>query len=146
MVERLIILAAFALLLATAYLVWRTRVQQQTQALAAANPSGPAELADLPLAGGPAVLYFTTTTCAQCRFQQTPVLAQVQERLAGLQVLKLDAVEHRRLADYYHVMTVPTTVVLDSQRRPVAINHGLATAERLLLQVEKANVPVTRSP
>jgi hypothetical protein len=49
-----------------------------------------------------------------------------------------------RLADYYHVMTVPTTVVLDSQRRPVAINHGVATTEQLLAQVGQANV--TRNP
>lgn len=140
MFDRLIILAAFALLLATTYLLWRVRVQQQTQRLAAADPLGPAELAGLPLAAGPAVLYFTTPTCAQCRFQQTPALAQAQERLAGLQVLKLDAIEHQRLADYYHVMTVPATVVLDNQRRPVAINHGLATTERLLAQVGQANV------
>jgi thiol-disulfide isomerase/thioredoxin len=145
MFDRLIILAAFALLLATAYLLWRMRLQQRTQRLALADPGGPVELAALPLAAGPAVLYFTTPTCAQCRFQQTPALAQVQERLAGgLQVLKLDAVEHQRLADYYHVMTVPTTVVLDSQRRPAAVNHGLATAERLLAQIGQANV--TRNP
>ncbi len=140
MFDRLIILAAFALLLATAYAVWRLRLQQQTQRLALADPHGPAELAVLLLSAAPAVLYFTTPSCAQCRFQQTPALAQVQQQLSGLQVLKLDAVEHQRLADYYHVMTVPTTVVLDSQRRPVAINHGLATTERLLAQVGQANV------
>lgn len=138
MVERLVILSAFALLLATAYLLWRLRLQQQTQRLAAVDPGGPAELASLALIDGPAVLYFTTPTCAQCRFQQTPALAQVQQRLDSVQVLKLDALEHQRLADYYHVMTVPTTVVLDSQRRPLAINHGLATSERLLAQLAAA--------
>lgn len=137
MFDRLIILAAFALLMATAYLLWRVRLQQQTQRLAAAGPHDLAELASLPLAAAPAVLYFTTATCAQCRFQQTPALARLQERLAGLQVLKLDAVEHQRLADYYHVMTVPTTVVLDSQRRPVAINHGVATTDQLLGQIQR---------
>ncbi len=60
----------------------------------------------------------------------------MQQQRERLQVLKLDAVEHQRLADTYHIMTVPTTVVLDGQRRPVAINHGLATAERLLGQIE----------
>lgn len=144
MFDRLIILATFALLLATAYLLWRMRLQGQAQRLALADLGGPAELASLPLSSAPAVLYFTTSTCAQCRFQQTPALAQVQERLAGLQVLKLDAIEHQRLADYYHVMTVPTTVVLDSRRRPVAVNHGLATAERLLAQVGQATE--TRNP
>lgn len=135
MFDRVIILTAFALLLGTAYLLWQLRLQQQTQRLALADPSGPAALADLPLPAAPAVLYFTTSSCAQCRFQQTPALAQVQQQLSSLQVLKLDAVEHHQLASYYHVMTVPTTVVLDSNRRPVAVNHGLATAERLLGQI-----------
>lgn len=140
MFDRSIILAAFVLLLATGYWLWRLRLQQQTRRLASADPGGPAELANLPLAAAPAILYFTTATCAQCRFQQAPALAQVQQQIDSLQVLKLDAVENSRLADYYHVMTVPTTVVLDSQRRPVAVNHGLATAERLLTQIGQANV------
>ncbi len=134
-VRKLVWLAAFALLLTAVYLVWRRHLQQQTQRLALAEV--PSELTRLPLAAGPAVLYFTTTTCAQCRFQQTPALAQVQQQLGHLQVLKLDAVEHGDLADFYHVMTVPTTVVLDGNRRPVAINHGLATAERLLGQIDR---------
>ncbi len=41
-------------------------------------------------------------------------------------------------------MTVPTTVVLDRQGRPVAVNHGLATPDRLLAQLEKAETTVTK--
>lgn len=137
MLERSILLAGFALLLAVAYLLWRIALQQQTRRLALAKM--PSALSGLALSSGPAVLYFTTATCAQCRLQQAPALAQVQQRLDGLQVVKLDAVEHADLADFYHVMTVPTTVVLDERRRPVAINHGLATAERLLGQIERVS-------
>ena len=135
MVERTFFLATFALLLTGGVLLWRRYLEQQTKRLAFAQI--PTELAALPLASGPAVLYFTTATCAQCRFQQTPALAAVQQQRSALQVLKLDAVEHQRLADTYHIMTVPTTVVLDGSRRPVAINHGLATAERLLGQIDQ---------
>lgn len=134
MMERWLILAAFALLLAIAVLVSRWGNQQRTRRLALADL--PAEL--LALAAGPAVLYFTTATCAQCRSQQTPALAQVQAQRGDLQLLKLDAVENRALADYYHVMTVPTTVVLDGRRKPVAVNHGLAPAERILAQLAQA--------
>ncbi len=134
MLERTLWLATFALLLTGGVLLWRRYLEQQTRRLAFAQI--PSELAGLPLASGPAVLYFTTATCAQCRFQQTPALAAVQQQRHALQVLKLDAVEHQRLANIYHIMTVPTTVVLDGQRRPVAINHGLATVERLLGQID----------
>ena len=136
MVERTLWLATFALLLTGGVLLWRRYLEQQTKRLAFAQI--PTELASLPLASGPAVLYFTTATCAQCRFQQTPALAAVQQQRHTVQVLKLDAVEHQRLADTYHIMTVPTTVVLDGQRRPVAINHGLASADRLLSQLDRA--------
>ena len=43
--------------------------------------------------------------------------------------------EARTLADFYGVLTVPTTVVLDERRRPAHINHGLAPAPVLLTQV-----------
>lgn len=36
-------------------------------------------------------------------------------------------------------MTVTATVVLDAHRRPVAVNQGLATADRLLRQLAQAN-------
>lgn len=135
MLERSLILMGFTLMLIAAYAAWRYIMQLQTRRLAIAEI--PSELSGLLLGSGPAVLYFTTATCAQCRFQQTPALTQVEQRLDGLQVVKLDAVENRDLADFYHVLTVPTTVVLDSHRRPVAINHGLAPADRLLSQVSQ---------
>jgi thioredoxin 1 len=97
----------------------------------------PAELLNLSPGRSPAVLYFTTATCAQCRLQQAPALACVQQRRPDLQLVQLDAVDHSALADYYHVMTVPTTVVLNAHRRPVAVNHGLAGDDRLLAQVNQ---------
>lgn len=133
MVERILWLTIFALALAGGVLAWRRILEREAKRLAAA-PISP-ELAALPLDARPAVLYFTTATCAQCRLQQAPALAAVQQQHGALQVLKFDAVEHQRLAETFHVMTVPTTVVLDRARRPIAINHGLATAEKLLGQI-----------
>ena len=135
MLERTIGLALFALAVAAGLALWRWRLDRQRQHLALAElPAGLAPLLPEP---NPAILYFTTPTCAQCRLQQAPALAQVQRQRAGLQVIKLDAVEHDALARFYHVMTVPTTVVLDSQRRPIAINHGLAPAGRLAAQLQQ---------
>ena len=133
--ERILLLAVFALVLAVGTITWRRYLDQRSLKLASAGP--PPQLATLPLATSPIVLYFTTDSCAQCRFQQTPALEQVRANHQSLQVLRLDAIEYRDLADHYHVMTVPTTVVLDGQHRPVAINHGLATATRLHEQLAK---------
>lgn len=142
MPERSIGLLVFALTLAAGVALWRLYAARQVQQLGRVHL--PEQLASLALPGQPAVLYFTTATCAQCRLQQAPALAQVQARRQDMNLIKLDAVDQRELADFYHVMTVPTTVVLDRQGRPVAVNHGLATPDRLLAQLEKAETAVTK--
>lgn len=94
----------------------------------------PAALQQLVQPGQPAILYFTTDSCVQCRMQQAPEL----ERLAaatGIPVHKFDAVTQSDLTNFYGVMTVPTTIVLDPERRPRAINYGLATTQKLQEQV-----------
>lgn len=136
MLERAIGLLVFALTLAAGVALWRLYAAHQVRRLGQSHL--PAQLAALTLPGQPAVLYFTTATCAQCRLQQAPALAQVQARRQDVKLVKLDAADQRELADFYHVMTVPTTVVLDRQGRPVAVNHGLATPDRLLAQLDKA--------
>jgi thiol-disulfide isomerase/thioredoxin len=135
MVERLVILAVVLLVAVAAWwicCVWQRRRLDQLQ-----EETLPSLLAHQIALGSPAVLYFTAEGCVQCKMQQTPVL----ERFAadtGIAVHKLDAVVQQDLAAFYNVMTVPTTVVLDRQRRPVAINYGLAPMQKLRQQVEAA--------
>jgi len=81
---------------------------------------------------------FTTPECTQCRLRQTPILEQLLSELDYPVVLhKVDALEREDLARQYGVLTVPTTVVLDATGRPRAINHGLATANRLRRQLKE---------
>lgn len=81
------------------------------------------------------LLYFTTDECAQCRFQQSPILDRLKAATT-LPIVKINAIESQDLASYYGILTVPSTVLLDAQRKPVAINHGLAHFEKLRLQIE----------
>jgi len=83
----------------------------------------------------PALLYFTTPDCAQCQLQQAPILAQLAAKV-DIAIHKLDAVEQEATARFYGILTVPTTVVLDAQLRPVAVNHGVAPLRRLQAQIE----------
>ena len=88
--------------------------------------------------GIPAILYFTTPTCAPCKTVQRPALRGLKERLGDcLQVIEVDASARPELADYWGVLSVPTTFVIDSQGRPRRVNHGVASAERLLRQIEE---------
>ena len=132
MVERILILIAFVLVVAAGYWLWRWLQARRTAALAAA--AVPAELVGTVAPGRSNLLYFTTEQCAQCRYQQAPILTQLQNKM-DVVIHKLDAVEQEALARFYGIMTVPTTVVLDPQLRPVAINHGVAPLQKLQAQI-----------
>jgi thioredoxin 1 len=130
MLERFLILLLGVVLTLVALYAWRRFAAWRLQRLAVAPL--PAEIEPL-LPSGPALLYFTTATCAQCRYQQTPILAQLQAD-APVTIHKLDAVEQEALARFFGILTVPTTVWIDQTRRPAAINHGLAPLTTLRQQ------------
>ena len=104
---------------------------------ALAESTVPVALTQLVDGRQPALLYFTTPDCAQCRLQQAPILAQLAGKV-DVAIHKLDAVEQEALARFYGIMTVPTTVVLDRRLRPVAINHGVAPLPKLQAQLAEA--------
>lgn len=86
--------------------------------------------------GLPAVLYFTTPDCVTCKAAQKPALRAVQDRLEGLlQVIEVDALDSPRLAREWSVLSVPTTYILDRDGRPVQVNHGYASTEKLIEQL-----------
>jgi thioredoxin 1 len=134
MLERFVIASAVILLAAAVYLAWH--VYGRRRLAAAAEQSAPPEVTQLVDGTRPAVLYFTTPDCAQCRLQQAPILSQLAAKV-DIAIHKLDAVEQEALARFYGIMTVPTTVVLDPQLRPVAVNHGVTPLPKLLAQVSE---------
>ena len=88
--------------------------------------------------GVPAILYFTTPSCMPCKTIQRPALARLQERLGdSIQVVEIDAATRPELADYWGVLSVPTTFIIDSHGRPRRVNHGVSSAEKLQRQIEE---------
>lgn len=136
MLDRLIV----ALLLVIAgYLGYRALIRAQLRRAGISAPRDPLLSALQP--GVPAILYFTTPTCAPCRTQQMPALAAVQADLGdSVQIIHVDATERPADADRWGVLSAPTTFIIDAQGRPVAVNHGVADADKLKRQIDAARI------
>lgn len=86
--------------------------------------------------GIPAILYFTAPYCMPCKTIQRPALERLQQNLGkNLQVIEIDASARPELADYWGVLSLPTTFIIDRHGRPRRINHGVASAEKLFRQL-----------
>src|SRR5713226_111414 len=89
--------------------------------------------------GVPGILYFTTPDCQVCLTTQKPALKRLEAELgAGVQIVEVDATARRDLADYWGVLSVPTTFIIDGQGQPRHINHGLTSKDKLRRQIEES--------
>jgi F plasmid transfer operon protein TraF len=135
---RLAILAGVILLIAV--IVWSGRLfvnGQRKLALAAAPLAGsPAEAGRL-ARGRVRILFFSSADCSQCHTLQQPALRRLQElRGEEIDVVEIDASSSPGLARRYHILTLPSTVVLNDAGEPHAVNYGFANVKKLREQVE----------
>ncbi|MBZ0298984.1 MAG: thioredoxin family protein [Anaerolineae bacterium] len=88
--------------------------------------------------GIPIIVYFTTPTCAPCRFQQTPVLEQLQRELDAdhLRLIRVDATEDPDAATRWGVFSVPTLFVLDPEGQPRKVFNGVVGLDRLKQELQ----------
>lgn len=83
------------------------------------------------------VLAFSSEDCKQCHQLQAPALQRVRQQHGDtVAVIEIDAVTSPALAQQYHILTVPSTVILDATGRAYAVNYGFANTQKLLQQVE----------
>ncbi len=84
------------------------------------------------------ILSFSSEDCTQCRQLQAPVLRRVVEAKGEdvVAVITIDTPTSPELARRYHVLTVPTTVLLDTHGQAHAVNYGFTNAQSLLKQVD----------
>jgi hypothetical protein len=85
-------------------------------------------------AGEAYILYFTGEGCTVCKTHQEPALA----RLGDVRVDRIDALERRDLAERFNVYTLPTTIVMAPDGKPLHVNYGYAPAPKLERQLIEA--------
>jgi thiol-disulfide isomerase/thioredoxin len=84
------------------------------------------------------ILAFSSDDCRQCHQLQAPALQRVVEAHQNkVAVMEVDAPSEPELAARYHVLTLPTTVILNSVGHTHAVNYGFANTKKLLEQVDE---------
>ena len=120
-------------------LVWfgRRFVEQRRQRVLDATPVTTQQEPDVSTKAHISILAFSSDDCRQCHQLQAPALKRVVEARGELvSIVEIDAPSSPELTERYQVLTVPTTVVLDSTGKAHAVNYGFANAKRLLQQVD----------
>jgi thiol-disulfide isomerase/thioredoxin len=130
-IERVVILLA---LIAAGVLLWQLHHRWALGHLQQAAPRDPL-LAGI-RRGTPVIVYFTAPFCASCRTIQKPTIERLQHELGdALQIIHVDASQDEEAAARWGVFSLPTTVVLDQHHQVRHINRGVATREKLHLQL-----------
>ena len=93
-------------------------------------------LASADTAREPYILYFTGDGCTVCKTHQEPALA----KLDGVRIDKVDAVAERELAEKFQVYTLPTTIVMAPDGKPIHVNYGYAPAPKLEKQLAEVRM------
>ncbi|MBN1966992.1 MAG: thioredoxin family protein [Anaerolineae bacterium] len=132
--DRLLLLLVIAGGAVLVYCAVRCLHVRRTSRIAAVDPLLAALRPDTP-----AILYFTSPTCAPCKAQQQPALRALQADLGdGVQIVEVNALDDPAAATRWGVLSVPTTFVLDPHGQPREVNYGVAGADKLKRQVAKA--------
>lgn len=132
MIERLLIVA---IALAIGFFVYYCCVRRQLSLANATATLDPllAQRSD----HVPTIVYFTTPTCAPCKFQITPMLQKLQMEMGNrLQVIRVDATEDPDAAQRWGVFSVPTMFVLDAHGKPRNVHNGVITLDTLKRDIE----------
>jgi hypothetical protein len=131
MIDRLFLLMAVAGVIAAGWGLFRIWRAWMLRRLDADTP-----LAGLVPAGRPAIVAFSTPTCAECRTRQAPALARLSAALGdAITVRSLSALDHPDLVDRIGILTVPATIVLDHEGHVRSLNLGYTSDERLRTQI-----------
>ncbi|MBL8155225.1 MAG: thioredoxin family protein [Anaerolineae bacterium] len=131
MIERIVILLV---VIAAAVLLWQFYHRWSLGRLQQSAPRDP--LLTGVRHGTPVIVYFTAPFCAPCRTIQKPTIEHLQQELGdALQVIQIDASQDEETAARWGIFSLPTTVVLDQHHQVRHINRGVATREKLHLQL-----------
>jgi Thioredoxin len=122
--------------------VWVARryiASERRRAFAATPGSSSLASGERSSAAAVRILAFSSQSCRPCYTLQRPALEEIAARHGDMVAISwVDAPSSPELTERYHVLTVPTTVVLDAENNVHAVNYGFAPTYRLQEQITAA--------
>jgi thiol-disulfide isomerase/thioredoxin len=85
--------------------------------------------------GLPTILYFWTEQCAQCNSVQKPAILKLKDEGNKFNFIAFNAVKDFELIKDLKIKTVPSTVILSSDKNIRFINSGYASSSVLKEQL-----------
>ena len=85
--------------------------------------------------GKQSIVFFTNHSCYECEKLQKPALNLLEKQ--DTQIFTINASLDQTLANYFKILTVPTTIVLDNHGVSQFINHGYTSEKILSAQLKK---------
>jgi thiol-disulfide isomerase/thioredoxin len=131
-----------ALLLASAFGLWRRRTDGRVRAIAPSEP-GPVEdaAAISPFAAfgemgeRATIVQFSATVCAPCRAAKV-IAHEVAAQVPGVRHLEINAESNMELVREFGILRTPTILVLDGRGRLSARISGVPRREELLIALD----------
>jgi hypothetical protein len=87
--------------------------------------------------GEASVLLFTGTLCSDCMVQKD-ILEELETSAGPFRLREVMAANDVALAGRFGVQSVPATVVLDREGKPVGVNYGLVSGDIIASQLQGA--------
>ena len=92
--------------------------------------------------GKPALLYFSSKTCAPCKLQEKyldQAAAKLKQEKKEVELMKFDAQKEKKLVSLFKIVTVPTIVVINTRGEITALNVGLTKINEIINQLKTSN-------
>ncbi len=87
----------------------------------------------------PTILYFWTEQCAQCNSIQKPAIAKLKDEGNEFNFISFNAIKELEKTKHLNIKTVPSTVVLNAEKKIRYINSGYTAGAILKEQLKKLN-------
>ncbi len=85
----------------------------------------------------PTILYFWTEQCAQCNSVQKPTILKLREEGNEFNFISFNAIKELEITKHLNIKTVPSTVVLNHDKKINYINSGYTAGKILKEQLNK---------